>query len=405
MVQALDLVTADRLKALCPTIHPDILEAVVTAAPTAFPTAGLTTPARLAHFLAQIATETGGLRRLDENLYYTTAARLVKIWPSKFPNLAAATPYLKNPEKLANHVYGHKNGNLGGTDGWDYRGSGLIQLTGRENFRKVGLEVGIDLEGDPGLAREPEASLQIALGYWAVRKINEVADGTSEDDVTAVTKRVNPALVGLSERKTYFKAALKLFTPSPAMLKVAASSVAKVPSGAGWVSSFATSRSLDDLETPFRESAKAFVSALQSAGADVRISATYRPRERAYLMHWAWQIAKLGYDPKNVPPMAGVNVEWVHSSETASRKAARDMVSAYGMVNIAALNSRHTERRAIDMTVSWSGTLSITTVSGTTKAISTVPRNGSNTELIEVGRQYGAIKLISDPPHWSDDGR
>ncbi len=165
MVQALDLVTADRLKVLCPTIHPDILEALVTAAPIAFPAAGLDTPAKLAHFLSQVATETGGLRRLDENLYYTTAARLVKIWPSKFPNVAAATPYLKNPEKLANHVYGHKNGNKGGTDGWDYRGSGLIQLTGRENFRKVGLEVGIDLEGDPGQAREPEASLQIALGY------------------------------------------------------------------------------------------------------------------------------------------------------------------------------------------------------------------------------------------------
>ncbi len=189
------------------------------------------------------------------------------------------------------------------------------------------------------------------------------------------------------------------------MLKVAATMVTKVPSGAGWVSSFSTSRSLDDLEAPFREAAKAFVSALRNAGADVRISATYRPRERAYLMHWAWQIAKLGYDPKNVPPMAGVNIEWVHASEAASRKAARDMVSAYGMVNIAALNSRHTERRAIDMTVSWSGTLSITTISGATKAISTVPRNGSNTELIEVGRQYGAIKLISDPPHWSDDGR
>ena len=405
MSTPLDLVTAERIKALCPAVDPDILEAVVTAAPTAFPAAGLTTAPRIAHFFAQIATETGGLKRLDENLRYTTAALLVKYWPKTFADEAAAKPYLKDPEKLANHVYGNKNGNKGGTDGWDYRGSGLIQITGRDNFRTVGAAVGMDLESDPSLARHAESALEIALGYWGVHDINAVADGTSETDVAAVTGRINSASVGLAERKANFKTALKLFSPPRAMVLAAARALATVPSGANWVSQFPTSRSLDDLDPPFREAAKGFVLAMTNAGANVKISATYRPRERAYLMHWAWQIARLGYAPSKVPPMAGVNIGWAHATDAASRKAARDMVAAYGMVNIAALNSRHTERKAVDMTISWTGTLTIRAADGTQRSISGAPRNGSNPELVAVGRGFGAVKLTSDPPHWSDDGR
>jgi hypothetical protein len=70
----------------------------------------------------------------------------------------------------------------------------------------------------------------------------------------------------------------------------------------------------------------------------------------------------------------------------------------------AALVSRHTQRRAIDMTIGWQGTLKITDFDGVAHSIASSPRDGSNPELIAVGKTFGVIKLPSDPPHWSDDG-
>src|SRR5271154_3360521 len=108
------------------------------AAPSALPAAGLADPVRISHFFAQIATETGGLRRLDENLNYTTVKRLRDIFSSKFKTDDSAKGYIRNPEKLANFVYAGRNGNSKPGDGWQYRGSGLIQITGRDNFDKIG---------------------------------------------------------------------------------------------------------------------------------------------------------------------------------------------------------------------------------------------------------------------------
>lgn len=79
-------------------------------------------------------------------------------------------------------------------------------------------------------------------------------------------------------------------------------------------------------------------------------------------------------------------------------------MAAYQIAFPAALTSRHTQRRAIDMTISWKGTLKITDFNGQAHAISTGPRNGSNPQLIMVGKTFGVVKLVSDPPHWSDDG-
>jgi hypothetical protein len=95
--------------------------------------------------------------------------------------------------------------------------------------------------------------------------------------------------------------------------------------------------------------------ALADAGANVTIAATFRPPERAYLMHFAWEIAHGNISPRDVPAMAGVAIEWVHSNAAASRAAAQEMVDGYGMAFIAALRSRHTEGRAIDMSISWVG--------------------------------------------------
>lgn len=183
-----------------------------------------------------------------------------------------------------------------------------------------------------------------------------------------------------------------------------------VLSGPDWVNQFPTSRDVQDLASPFRENVNAFLAALQTAGAAVTIAATYRPVERAFLMHYAYRIAREGLDPRNVPARNGIDIDWVHRKANnqvdlvASRNAAEEMVAAYGIVYRPALNSQHTARQAIDMSITWSGTLSIKDGRGRTVDISSAPRSGQNGELHAVGRTYNVVKLVSDPPHWSADG-
>lgn len=180
-------------------------------------------------------------------------------------------------------------------------------------------------------------------------------------------------------------------------------------SGAQWCSRFPTSASTDTLTSEFKNSCDAFISALQTSGAHITISATYRPPERAYLMHWCWKI-KHGFNPSLVPHMDGVNIEWVHPSLQNSIDAAISMVNGFGLQNLnvaPSLHSLHTEKRAIDMSISWNGNLLISKQDGTIVTINTLPRTGMNSQLKEVGRSYGVIKFIggaSDVPHWSVNG-
>ena len=177
------------------------------------------------------------------------------------------------------------------------------------------------------------------------------------------------------------------------------------PSGPQWCPRFPASQSLDDLLPDFGDAAHAFISAMQKGGASVAIADTYRPPERAYLMHWCCMIGMSGQDPAAVPPMAGVDIDWSCGHNLAAAKtAAKQMMAGYQIQFPAALESRHTQRRAVDMTIGWQGTLNITDFDGAAHAIASSPRNGSNPELIAVGATFGVIKLASDPPHWSDDG-
>jgi hypothetical protein len=183
-------------------------------------------------------------------------------------------------------------------------------------------------------------------------------------------------------------------------------------SGPQWAARFPTSRSVDSLAEPFRGDVSRFVASLRTAGAGVTIAATRRPRERAYLMHYAFQIARANLDPREVPPFPGVHIQWVHYDPqgrldlTASRHAALQMVHAYEIVHRPALNSRHTQGLAIDMNIHWVRDLVITNGAGRTITIKTAPRNGAgNADLHRLGASYGVHKLGVDPPHWSSDGR
>ncbi len=181
-------------------------------------------------------------------------------------------------------------------------------------------------------------------------------------------------------------------------------------SGAAWVARYPTSTSTADLTGAFQGNANSFIAALQAAGATVNISATYRPAKRAFLMHYSYKVAKGLITPESVPALDGVKICWAHRKANgdldlaASKTAAQAMVSAYGIVYAPALQSRHTEGTAVDMTISWSGTLTINNAAGTAVQITTTPRGGGNTDLHTIGAGYGVIKLVSDPPHWSGDG-
>lgn len=197
----------------------------------------------------------------------------------------------------------------------------------------------------------------------------------------------------------------------PASEAVASEESSKTLSGKSWVSEFSTSKSLDDLDSTFSDNAKKFIDALKGAGADVAINATKRPKERAYLMHWSWRIVKENYDAKNIPAEPGVNINWWHGDQTKSKTAAQEMVDGYGINNLEvapSLKSRHIEGKAIDMNISWSGDLKIKKKDGSEVTITTLPKDGTNSKLIEVGATYGVIHfkdVEKDKPHWSTDGK
>ncbi len=187
--------------------------------------------------------------------------------------------------------------------------------------------------------------------------------------------------------------------------------MAKELSGKIWVSRFPDAKTTDALASDFRPGCESFIAAMQQAGATVIVSSTRRPAERAYLMHFCWRISRKTINPQNVPPKSGVDIDWTHRKPdgsvdlAASRAAASSMVEAYDIAFPPALNSRHTEGHAIDMTIKWDGNLVIAKRDKTTTTIAGTPRSGSNPALRIVGKTYGVIKNENDPPHWSTDGR
>lgn len=187
-------------------------------------------------------------------------------------------------------------------------------------------------------------------------------------------------------------------TPTTDTTPAAANVPARERSGAQWVARFPGTSSLDALGPTFKANVAAFIDAIKAAGGSVSIAATYRPRERAYLMHYSSKIARGDITAGQVPAMDGVNIDWVHDTEVESKNAATAMANAYGIVYPPALISRHTERAAIDMNIS--GMIHKTIKNASNEDVE-IERQS---DLYPVGASYGVRKLVSDPPHWSDNG-
>lgn len=185
-----------------PHAKPELVDAIVGSLEV-LEEYGIDTPLRLAHFLAQTSHESGGFRAVEENLNYR-AEQLLKIFPKYFRD-KDPNDYAKQPEKIANLVYGSRlgNGPVESGDGYRYRGRGLIQLTGKSNYERFAAGIESDLDEAVEYLTTPEGAVESAAWFWANNGLNELAD---TDDVIKVTKRINGGTIGLAERQTHTEA-------------------------------------------------------------------------------------------------------------------------------------------------------------------------------------------------------
>jgi putative chitinase len=165
---------------------------------------------RLAHFFAQVLHESGCMRFDTENLNYSSEA-LMKLFGKYFKTKKEADAYARQPEKIANRVYANRMGNRGETsgDGWKYRGRGLIQLTGRTNYKAFAEWI-----GDEAVMNQPdrvssEYAVQSAVFFWDKNNLNRLAD---KDDVVGLTHKINGGDNGLAHRRELFNKAHGLLT-------------------------------------------------------------------------------------------------------------------------------------------------------------------------------------------------
>ncbi len=179
---------------------PGLVAGIARCSKDVFARHGITTPDLVAHVMAQISHECGAGHDVVENMNYT-AARMMQVWPSRFPTSASAQPFAGNPRALANKVYNGRMGNrTGSDDGWNFRGRGGAQTTGREGYQRVKKATGLDVIAQPDLLIDPAHFLNCAVSDFINCGCLPFAKA---DDVVGVTKRLNGGTIGLAERKVW----------------------------------------------------------------------------------------------------------------------------------------------------------------------------------------------------------
>jgi putative chitinase len=177
-----------------------------------FPKYDITTPNRIAGFIAQCAHESNNFNSLEENLNYKEAT-LLKVFPRYFgAGKRSAKEYAGKPEMIANYVYmdefrTSKMGNVKEGDGWRFRGRGLKQLTGRENYTNFGKSVGMTAEEAAEYVATEKGAIESACWFWDNKKLNAIAD---TGDIVKMTKIINGGDIGLADRQQRWEKALAI---------------------------------------------------------------------------------------------------------------------------------------------------------------------------------------------------
>ncbi len=203
------MVNADQLRQL--KIDPNLVDPFNET----FQRFGIVTPAQQASWIGQCGHECGNFRILEENLNYR-APTLLKLFPKTPKRQWGFTPeeaaaYEKQPQKIANRIYGNRMGNRdeASGDGWRFRGSGFLQLTGHSNFYHAGQALGVDFVMQPELVRTPMYAAQTAGWFWQTHKLNQYAD---KGDFLTMTKRINGGTIGLEDRIKHINHALHVLS-------------------------------------------------------------------------------------------------------------------------------------------------------------------------------------------------
>ncbi len=265
----------------------------------------------------------------------------------------------------------------------------------------------------PADVAEVQRLLNLRVGDMGLGQVR--TDGVIDDaTIAAISRYQTMVLGGRADGRVDAggRTITALSDSSPARLmqdRLRAQAALPRLSGAAWFRAnearFPNSARVADLAPGFATQVNSFLAALRRAGAAIRISSTLRNRNRAWIMHYAWRIANSDIEPRDVPANPEVDIIWDHGDLRTSRRAAQAMVDLFGIRFRPSLTSNHIEGTAIDMTISWDQPIDIVDANGRTHRIDQ-PRSGNtNTSLHAVGATFGVNKLLSDPPHWSANGR
>ena len=202
-------VTLDQIKQLAPNARSSYREAFQNGQAELDQRGISATPLRVAHFMAQVLHETGGLAIQIESLNYSTE-RLPIVWPTRFKPTGPLDPaaFSHNQQKLGNEVYAGRMGNTGPNDGFTYRGRGLLQLTGRDSYKEATTTLRAQNPAAPDFVVSPDDvfsaqwCLAVAAAEWASKGCNAFAD---LDDIRKVTRAINGGLVGLGDRTEWLR--------------------------------------------------------------------------------------------------------------------------------------------------------------------------------------------------------
>ena len=197
------------LASLYPQTHKDVLQATVTPLNDACARFDISTGSRIAAFVSQLGHESMGFVAMAENLNYS-ADGLHGTFPHYFPTVDLRNAYARQPQKIANRVYANRmgNGNEASGDGWQYRGRGYLQLTGKDNYQSFASYMEFSLADTVAYLETREGAAMSSGWFWAMRKLNQYAD---QGNFKGLTIKINGGTNGLADRLAHYEKAKKLF--------------------------------------------------------------------------------------------------------------------------------------------------------------------------------------------------